>query len=243
MLTTFSVKKIVNNYFKIQDAKASVDYALAQEPNEALEKMSETLGSLDTFLKRPLTNYVNATIPGKWAMTHSGIDHFLAAGLVAYIDPSKAKTAGAVWRYAGLEPNKDGNSSKVTYNPDLKNICWKLGLALSKDSTTVYGKLYAQDKSRRLENNELGAYSDKALDTLLDNNHSSGDMVVLVNGKLPDDQIDAQARRFAVKIFLSHYHAIAYQDHYGKPANRPSIVNIDGNKQFVEIPNNPFTES
>ena len=72
------------------------------------------------------------------------------------------------------------------------------------------------------------------------NSKNKESIAVLQSGKLPDEQIEQQSRRFAVKIFLSHYHTIAYQEHYGTAPYRPGFINIDGEEQEINIPNNPY---
>jgi hypothetical protein len=59
----------------------------------------------------------------------------------------------------------------------------------------------------------------------------------LKSGHLPPAQIDAQARRFAVKIFLSHFHAVWYETHHGNPAPRPYTIAHMDHVHEIEIPN------
>ena len=48
--------------------------------------------------------------------------------------------------------------------------------------------------------------------------------------------IDARARRYAVKIFLSHLHECWHQQHYGKPAAAPFAISIKGHAHYIEPP-------
>ena len=222
-----SVRKIVTSYNKIQEAKTSVEAILSKDDSiEIIDQMVQTLSSIDQIVKRPLTNFIGDSQVGQWAMSQYGIGPVLTAGLLSHIDITKANTAGAIWRYAGFDPNAS-KSSKTAYNGELKNICWKIGVNFSKYSNRsqcFYGKLYLQDLNRRTENNN----SLHPLNSF-ENSH-----------KLAEDHIDAQARRFAVKIFLSHFHAIAYEEHYGIKPDRPTHISIDGQEKEILIPNNPF---
>ena len=241
-----SVRKIVASYYKIQEAKASIENLLKDEDDiELVELMLDSLDSVDSIIKRPLTNYSTASVVGEWCINQYGLGPVLTAGIMSHIDITKANTAGALWRYAGFDPAAQ-DSGKAAYNGELKNICWKIGLNFSKyanRSKCFYGHLYLQDRARRTDNNNSLMYADKAYE-LLDNASSKNKphFDTLSLGKLPQDQIDAQARRFAVKIFLSHYHAVAYQAHYNLVPDRPSFIYIDGEKQEVPIPNNPFKQ-
>lgn len=209
--------------------------------NYIQNNLNAVIDSIDSSMKPVATS----TVVGKWAASQVGITHSLSAALGLHIDVNNLENVGALWRHAGLDPTQKNNSS--AHSPELKSLCWKIGTNfadLAKEKDCFYGKLYLQDKTRRLDSNNKGEYSEKAekilqdLDPRFDNDKST-----LLEGKLSEAQIDAQARRFAVKIFLSHYYAVSYQDIHGVPANRPTKITVDGKKQTLHIPNNPFTES
>lgn len=243
-LNEIEVRRIVLAYNKIYDARLAIE-AIANngEPNSYIDRILAATESVDLIVKRPLSNYVNNTVVGKWAMSQVGVGPVFTAGLMSYVDVTKAKTATSVWRYAGFDPVFNSNP-RMSYNGDLKNVCLKIGQSFSRHSTKkncFYGKLYLQDKARRIRNNDNGEYSEQAFEALMNVNSKNKDTIaVLQSGKLPDEQIEQQSRRFAVKIFLSHYHTIAYQEHYGTAPYRPNFINIDGEEQEINIPNNPY---
>jgi len=43
-------------------------------------------------------------VPGAWLLGQKGIGPILAAGMLAYIDITRAPVAGHIWRFAGLDP-------------------------------------------------------------------------------------------------------------------------------------------
>lgn len=249
-LDSRSARELVQAYYNLQDnriafAAQARELTKAESPFELVEFLSYNLGLMEKSLKNPLEAYANASVPGSWAMSQFGIGPVLAAGLLAYIDISKAPTAGSVWRYAGLDPTqKWDKGEKRPYNADLKTLCWKIGQSFMKFSgkdECFYGQLYKQDKARRVAKNEAGDYADFAKSILEQKNFKvNKTRKTLETGKLSDAQIDAQARRFAVKIFLSHYHAVAYQDYHGEPAPRPYIIAHGDHVHEIAIPNNPF---
>lgn len=57
-------------------------------------------------------------------------------------------------------------------------------------------------------------------------------------GKLPPAHIHARARRWAVKLFIAHYHAEAYFNEYGKEPPLPYPIAILGHdaSHFIERP-------
>lgn len=54
---------------------------------------------------------------------------------------------------------------------------------------------------------------------------------------LPPGQIDARARRYAVKLFLSHMHDEWYRRHFGKEPPMPYPIAILGHAHYIAPPN------
>jgi hypothetical protein len=214
-------------------------------PHELVALLYDGLYRMEKALKAPLQQFAGSTVEGKWALDQYGIGPVLAAGLLAHVDITKAPTAGSVWRYAGLDPTQTWEKGqKRPFNAEFKTLCWKIGQSFMKFSgkdECFYGQLYKQDKARRIAKNEAGDYAEFAKSILEKKNFKVNQTrAKLETGKLSDAQIDAQARRFAVKIFLSHYHAVAYQAHHGEPAPRPYIIAHGDHVHEIAIPGNPF---
>lgn len=249
-LNSRSAREVVAAYYNLQEnriafAAQARELQTNNSPSELVEFLSYNLGLMEKSLKKPLETYAQNSVVGSWALSQFGIGPVISAGLMAHIDITKAPTAGSVWRYAGLDPTivwEKGH--KRPYNAELKTLCWKIGqsfLKFSGKEQCFYGQLYKQDKARRVAKNEAGDYADFAKEILDTKNFKANQTrAKLESGVLSDAQIDAQARRFAVKIFLSHYHAVAFQAHHGEPAPRPYIIAHGDHVHEIAIPNNPF---
>lgn len=249
-LDSSSARKLVDSYYVLQEnriafAAQARELEKQQSPYELVAFIAHNLHIMEKSLKYPLQRYAESSVAGEWAISQYGIGPVLAAGLSAHIDITKAPTAGSVWRYAGLDPTqKWEKGQKRPYNAELKTLCWKIGqsfLKFHKKDQCFYGHLYEQDKIRRIAKNEAGDYADFAKEILQTKNFKvNKTRDKLESGVLSDAQIDAQARRFAVKIFLSHYHAVAFQAHHGEPAPRPYIIAHGDHVHEIAIPGNPF---
>jgi hypothetical protein len=245
-----SARKVVDAYYVLQEnrmafAAQTRELEKQNSPHELVALLYDGLYRMEKALKLPLEKFAGSTVEGKWALDQYGIGPVLAAGLLAHVDITKAPTAGSVWRYAGLDPTQTWEKGqKRPFNAEFKTLCWKIGQSFMKFSgkdECFYGQLYKQDKARRIAKNEAGDYADFAKSILEKKNFKVNQTrAKLETGKLSDAQIDAQARRFAVKIFLSHYHAVAYQAHHGEPAPRPYIIAHGDHVHEIAIPGNPF---
>lgn len=58
---------------------------------------------------------------------------------------------------------------------------------------------------------------------------------------LPPAQIDARARRYAVKLFLSHLHHVWYVKHYGVLPPKPYAIAQMGHAHMIQPPNFTYT--
>ena len=242
-----SVRDLVSTYYRLQDDRIALaaqarELEKAGSPHELVEFLSDNLGYMESALKAPLQRFAESYEVGQWALSQYGIGPVITAGLIAHIDITKAPTAGSIWRYAGLDPTSKWNKGeKRPFNAELKVLSWKIGQSFMKFSgrdQCFYGKLYLQDKERRIALNESGAYADRAKEILDSKNWKvNKSSTHLKSGHLPPAQIDAQARRFAVKIFLSHFHAVWYETHHGKPAPRTYTIAHMDHVHEIEIPN------
>lgn len=249
-LTTSTIEHLVSLHYDLQKLRLST-----ADASKHLQKMNAShhlvryyalqLQRMEYSLVRPINTYVKESVSGKWALSQYGIGPVLAAGLITHIDITKAPTAGSIWRYAGLDPSLKWNKGhKRPWNPELKSLTWKIGQSFARFASSeqcFYGHLYLQDKLRRNAKNAAGDYAQAAADTLSAKDQlDPSTQAILASGHLPDAQIEAQARRFAVKIFLSHYHAVAYQAHYDKPADLPQFIDHGTGLQELSIPHFPF---
>jgi len=104
------VRAIVDMYYDLQSQRIRMGNRF-----DSLKKADKNRAVADWFLAyfdateknmgAVLSDYAQSKPIGRWAMSIRGIGPTLAAGLIAHIDITKAATAGAIWRFAGLDPS------------------------------------------------------------------------------------------------------------------------------------------
>lgn len=211
-LTVSEARYLVDLYYTIQDYRKASDNQTREgaEPGELLGWFADQHRVLENNIKRALGVYTDHHPIGRWAKSITGIGPVIAAGLLAHIDIAKAPTIGALWRYAGLDPSAVWlKGQKRPWNARLKVLCWKIGesfVKVSGNENDVYGKIWRARKENETRRNDAGEYAGQAKAILAAKKigktteafgHYSG-------GKLPPAQIHARAKRYAVKLFLSH---------------------------------------
>lgn len=132
--------------------------------------------------------------------------------------------------------------SKRPWNDLLKVLCWKLGESFTKTQnkeSDVYGKVYARRKLYEQAKNEAGEYAEQAK-TSLETKKYRADTVAkafYLKGQLPPARIHLRAARYAVKLFLSAYHEVAYFLQYDRLPPLPYPVSHLGHAHVFSIPN------
>lgn len=147
------------------------------------------------------------------------------------------ETAGHIWRFAGLDPTSVWDKGGVRpWNARLKTICWKIGESFVKvkaHKEDIYGKMYDVRKAFEHEQNDKGAYAEQAA-AVLKSCPSHAQKKTYAEGKLPDGHLHARAKRYAVKMFLSHYHHVAYVAHFGREPPLPFPIAILGHAHYIK---------
>lgn len=140
--------------------------------------------------------------------------------------------------------------AKRPFNARLKLLQWKIGESFVKVQNIdgdFYGKIYRQRRDYEAIKNLKGDYAQQAKEHLerfnIDRNTEA--YAAYKEGRLPEGHIYMRSKRYAVKLFLAHWHEVAYQEMYKKMPPKPYILeHSDGvHTHKIEVPNNPFKGS
>jgi len=249
-LSDAEARFLVDSYYQMQDNRIRSDGQIraidqgvdvAPQPHAVLDWLSDNCTTLENQIKRALAAYSDSKPIGVWAKSICGIGDVISAGLIAHIDITKAPTYGSIWKYAGLDPSCVWEKkTKRPWNAQLKTLCWKIGesfVKVSGNEKDFYGHLYALRKTELIEQNDALMFKDVALEKAEKVGKKTDAYKSYSIGKLPPAHIHARAKRVAVKLFLSHYHEMAYLYHYGKPyEGNPYSIAILGHTHKIEPP-------
>ena len=247
-LSEREVRFLVDRYYQIQEDRKrqglqKLTASEAEEPNALVDWLFQNQQRFENDIKRALDAYSASQPLGQWARSIVGIGPVIAAGLMAHIDIKKAPTVGHIWSFAGLvNGQRWEKGTKRPWNADLKVLCWKIGESFVKvkgNRNDVYGKVYQERKDLETQRNEAGEYARQAAeklerfrigkDTDAYGHYSSG--------HLPPAHIHARAKRYAVKLFLAHYHHVAFELAFGGPPPKPYVIAFGEHAHFIAPPN------
>lgn len=210
-LSADEARFLVDSFYVMQENRKRSDNqvrAISAEPSSLISWLADQSDTLENQIKRALDRYTDAHPVGVWMKAQYGIGPVIAAGLLAHIDIKKAPTAGHIWSFAGLNPNAEWKKGqKRPWNAGLKTLCWKTGQCFMKFSNAddcFYGKIYRERKAYEIARNDSGGNAERAKELTAKFRPTTDAYKYLTAGKLPPAQLDARARRYAVKLFLAH---------------------------------------
>jgi hypothetical protein len=242
-LSAAELRLLVANYYQAQEMRKRSDMQMRhlgdKDPLWISTYMSDSFADIEQQISKAFEKILTGPVVA-WMRAQRGIGPVLTAGLLAHIDIEKAETAGQIWRFAGLDPTqKWEKGEKRPYNAELKQLTWHLGqcfMKQSNDPDCFYGKLYRQRKQFEIERNEAGGNAERAKTFKVSPGATKAVKAKLAEGKMPDFNIDARARRYAVKIFLSHLHAVWHWDRFKRHAPTPYAIEWGGHAHLIEVP-------
>lgn len=244
------VRYLVDLYYTVQDYRIASQNRVRKlvESDEPHALMSWALRSFTMFedeARKALDSYTKRepTGSGLWLRSITGIGPVIAAGLVANLDIQRAPTTGHWWRFAGLDPTVTWEKGqKRPWNAGLKTLCWKLGesfVKVSNNPNDVYGHIYSARKRYEAEKNERLEYKDQAEHALATRRLGKDTDAFgwYTKGMLPPARIHARAKRYAVKMLLSHYHHVAFENTFDKAPPVPFPIAHLGHVHLNPPPN------
>jgi hypothetical protein len=238
------VRYLVDAYYLIQANRIVASNQIralteSAEPHEVITWLAQQNDVLENQIKRALDRWTEGQELGVWCKGITGIGPVISAGLMAHIDIARAPTVGHIWSFAGLNPEqKWEKKTKRPWNAQLKTLCWKIGesfVKVSGNPKSTYGRLYRERKEYEERRNGAGECAQQASE-ILSNKKFGKDTEAykhLSAGKLPPAHVHARAKRYAVKIFLAHYHETAYRLHFGTEPPKPYAIAILGHAHEI----------
>ncbi|HEV8189482.1 MAG TPA: transposase [Pyrinomonadaceae bacterium] len=247
-LTVREARYLVDAYYMLQENRIAADHQVrtlikGDEPHQVIEWLAAQNEGLEHQIKRALDKWTDGNPVGVWAKSICGIGPVISAGLLAHIDIAGCPTVGHIWSFAGLDPTKKWNKGeKRPYNASLKSlVAFKLGESFVKvqaNQNDIYGKVYVERKKLEQERNEAQLFAAQAKVGLERVKKTTDAHKYYKEGKLPPAQIHARARRYAVKLFLAHYHAAAFFSRFDMMPPFPyAFSHLKSHVHFLAPPN------
>jgi hypothetical protein len=243
-LSQQEARYLCDTYYSLQHSRIqSQNQVLAltesAEPNRMTTYLQQRWHQLERQIQQVLDAYSQGSVLGCWSRAQVGIGPVLAAGLLAYLDAVPPATVGHWWRFAGLDPSSVWEKeTKRPWNAKLKVVMWKCGQSFVKCSgreDCLYGYLYKQRKAAEQSRNEQGRYAEQAAAILKAKriDQTTDAYKHYSEGRLPPGHIQARSERWAVKLFISHYHLVSFFVTHGTMPPKPFAIDRLGHQTYI----------
>lgn len=241
-MTRNEARYLLSQYLGMQEARIAANQKAAKmnernqgEPHAVLNWVADNASALEKQILGALKAFAESQPMGKWALSVNGVGPVVAAGLLAHIDIEQCPTVGHIWAFMGFDPSKKWEKGqKRPHNAALKQIGYYAGESFVKCSGSPYRKVYDDRKAYEQAKNERGEYAELAA-AIAKDRPTHKQVKTCKIGKLPDGHIHSRCKRYAVKQFISDWHAEAYRQHFGKEPPLPYPIAILGHAHFRAI--------
>ncbi len=244
------VRFLVNAYYMLQKDRKRYDAqvrALNEQgkPRAVIALLGDEARAVEQEIKKHLDGYSASHPIGRWMRQFRGVGPVISAGFLAHFDITKATYATQFWAFAGLIPGVERKKGKkCPFNIELKTLCWHLGECIVRAGLgkkpeapeAFYVRMFKERKDLEIKRNEDGENREAALEAAKKVGKNTVAYKHYSQGKLPPAHVHARARRWVVKLFLSHLHEVWYEWHHGKKAPEPYIIKIGGHTRIIPPP-------
>jgi hypothetical protein len=218
-------------------------------PTKRMGRWAESITGIGPVISAGLLAHL--TLRPWWCVNHMSVSQVPChsdAPCTKQCHFEETHTIGHIWKFAGLLPpdlQPWDPHEKRPWNASLRTLCWKIGksfVMFSSNPNDHYGKIWASRKALEQKRNESGMFKELAARELAAKNYGrdTNARKAYEKGLLPAGRIDARARRYAVKLFLSHYFHCAHTIEFGVEPPKPYTVEHLGHADMIRPPNWPI---
>lgn len=239
---------IVDTFYQLQSDRIvkanqvrSIEKGIPGEPHAVLDYIFQESKSLELRIKNILGELSDTTLTGRWTKSLTGFGPIIATALDAFLDIEKAPTCAHIWSYGGFNPEmKWEKGKKRPWDARVKVIFYKVGenIIMFKNRGCFYGPIFDKMKLDETAKNEAGLFVEQAKAVVAAGRIKSPDQLAYYKaGTLSPGHIHARARRKIIKLFLSHWHHVAYYDRYKMLPPAPYAMRELGHEDYIQPPN------
>jgi len=168
-----------------------------------------------------------------WFSRVKGIGRENIGKVLGLVDINKANTISALWQFAGYgvkdgrAPKRVKGGGKLTYNSQLRSMCWRLGGSLLKGSGKFY-EFYVVEKTKYVER-----YLREGVKIVPTNKLPKKDgKYYEPEGVISEGHVHNQALRKMIKIFLACLWLV-WREAEGLPTRAPYSAEYQGHTHII----------
>lgn len=209
--------------------------ALQNRQDPETDELHRRLQDLEDYVDGRVAYLIKTHPAYGWFSKVKGIGKENIGKVVALIDIVKAPTPSSLWQFAGYAPDKEGKAmrrvkggGKLSYNSQLRSMCWRVGSSLLRARGKFYG-YYLKEKDKyqqRYDNEGVKIIPATRLPKKAGKKYEPA-------GVISEGHLHNQAMRKMIKLFLASLW-VTWREAEGLPITKPYAIDQLGHNSYID---------
>lgn len=226
---TLSIEKV-----RVRSQVRQTHLALKGRRDEETDNLVRALEEIESYIDGRVAKQITSHPAYGWFSKVKGVGKENIGKVVAPIDIQRAATVSALWKFAGYSveegkaPKRVKGGGKLSYNSQLRSMCWRLGCSLMRANGKFYD-YYLSQKTLYQERYRVAGIQIVPVTALpkKDGKRTEGD------GYISEGHVHNLAFRKMIKLFLACLWLV-WREAAGLPVTKPYAIDKLGHDSFID---------
>ena len=207
--------------------------ALQGRSDPETDELHRRIKDLEDYIDGRIADLLKTHPAYPWFSKVKGIGKENIGKVVGQVNIERATTISALWKFAGFSVEngkapKRAKGEKLSYNSQLRSMCWRLGSSLLRARGKFYDYYLAQKAAyvQRYENQGRAIVPATALPKI-EGKKQETDSVI------SEGHVHNQALRKMIKLFLACLW-LTWREAEGLPVTKPYAIDKLGHDSFID---------
>jgi len=240
MTNTKSLSTMVDAQLAIEKERVASEVrqshlTLQGKQDPETDELHRRLQDLEDYVDGRVALLIQSHPAYPWFSKVKGIGKENIGKVVAPIDIEKADTVSSLWKFAGFSvengvaPKRIKGGGKLSYNSQLRSLCWRLGSSLLRAKGEFYN-YYLKEKNKYYQRYVNGGRKIVPATSLPKNKEGKRYEPV---GIISEGHIHNQALRKMIKLFLACLWLV-WREAEGLPITKPYAIDKLGHNSYID---------
>lgn len=233
-LTAMVDATLVIEKLRVASEVRQTHLALQGRQDKETDELHRRLKDLEDFTDGRVAYLIQQHPAYHWFSRVKGIGKENIAKVVALVNISKADTPSSLWKFSGfsvedgIAPKRVKGGGKLSYNSQLRSMCWRLGSSLLRAKGKFYD-YYLKEKDKyyqRYENQSIKIVPATSLPKKNGKRYEPSNMI-------SEGHIHNMALRKMIKLFLVCLW-VTWREAEGLPLTKPYAIDVLKHNSYID---------
>jgi len=225
--------QLVVEKLRVQSQVRQTHLKLRGNQDPETDELHNRIQDLESYIDGRVAAIITAHPAYDWFSRVKGVGKENIGKIVGQVDIERASTISALWKFAGFSVEngkapKRMKGEKLSYNSQLRSMCWRLGSSLMRAKGKFY-TYYLNEKEKyqqRYENQGIKIVPVAQLPKKDGKKYEPED-------KIAEGHVHNQALRKMIKLFLACFW-LAWRESEGLPTSAPYAIDQLKHDSFIK---------